>query len=404
MGLYSLTTATKKILRLTRRIRAVQGGTSASKTISILMILIDMAQADQTPTLTSVVSESMPHLRKGAMRDFRNIMMAHKYWREANWNASNSIYTFESGSQIEFFGADMPDKVRGPRRDRLFINECNNIPYESYDQLEVRTRQTIWLDWNPTTEFWFYTELQPMRPDDIDFITITYKDNEALDAEIVKSIEARKGNKNWWLVYGLGQLGEAEGRIYTGWQIIDEIPHEAQIKRRGLDYGYSNDPTAVVALYYHNGGWILDEELYQKGMQNDAIADFIKNLVHPNTLLRPDNNEPKSNDELKSRGINLLPAAKGKGSILQGIQFVQKERISVTKRSTNLIKEYRNYMWLTDPKTGKTINEPMDDFNHCMDAIRYAFEDLKGKEPEMVIIGYEEGLGGAQIPIYAFRD
>lgn len=209
--MFEATTATTKIAKLRKRIRAVQGGTSASKTISILLILIDMAQSDKTPTLTSIVSESFPHLKRGAMRDFLNIMGSHYYFKDALWNKTDYTYTFETGSKIEFFSADQPSKVRGPRRDRLFINECNNIPYEAFDQLEVRTKDLIFLDWNPTNEFWFYDELQPNRTD-VDHLTITYKDNEALDPNIVASIESHRNNRQWWRVYGEGQLGEVEDK------------------------------------------------------------------------------------------------------------------------------------------------------------------------------------------------
>src|SRR6476661_42479 len=195
--MFQLTTATKKISRLKKRIRAVQGGTSASKTISILLLLIDLAQRDTTPTITSVVSESFPHLKRGAIRDFLQIMQEHQYFKEANWNKTDCIYTFETGSKIEFFSADQPTKVRGPRRDRLFINEANTVPYETFEQLEVRTKEFVFLDWNPTTEFWFYTEVLGKR-DDVEHIIITYQDNEALDPAIVRSIEQRKANKNWF--------------------------------------------------------------------------------------------------------------------------------------------------------------------------------------------------------------
>ncbi len=153
--LYQITTATKKVASLKKKVRGIQGGTSASKTISILLTLIDKAQRDTTPTLTSIVSESTPHLKRGAIRDFKNIMQAHNYWKDSAWNATNSIYTFETGSQIEFFSADMPDKLRGARRDRCFINEANNVPLDAFDQLEVRTKEFIYLDWNPTNEFGF---------------------------------------------------------------------------------------------------------------------------------------------------------------------------------------------------------------------------------------------------------
>lgn len=374
--MFSLTSATKKIAALSKRIRAIQGGTSASKTISILLLLIHEAQSDKTPTLTSIVSESFPHLKRGVMRDFLAIMEQHRYFKDEAWNKTDFIYTFETGSKIEFFSADQPSKVRGPRRDRLFINEANNVPYEAFDQLEVRTKDYIYLDWNPTTEFWFYNEVQGKR-NDVDHIIITYRDNEALDGSIVRSIEQRKDNKAWWQVYGDGLLGEVETRIYTGWKVIDEVPHEARLERYGLDFGYSNDPTAIVAIYYYNGGYIWDEIAYQKGLSNKQIADILINLSK--AVVIADSAEPKSIDEIYSYGVTILPANKGPGSVLQGIQNVQQQQISITKRSVNLLKEYRNYVWITD-KEGRIINEPMDLYNHCMDGGRYAMESLKPKE------------------------
>ncbi len=373
--MFQETTAFNKIDALKKRIRIIQGGTSASKTISILLYLIAYAQTDVKPTLTSVVSESIPHLKRGAIRDFKKILQAHKYWKDKNWNVQDSTYTFESGSQIEFFSADNADKLRGGRRDRLFLNEANNCTFDSFEQLEVRTKEFVIIDYNPTIEFWALTEVNGKR-DDVDYIILTYKDNEGCPPEIVASIEQRMNRKGWWQVYGLGQLGEVEGKIYKDWAIIDEIPHEARLERRGLDYGYTNDPTAIVDVYRYNGGYIFDETCYQKGLSNKQIADVIRNLENPQTIVVPDSAEPKSNDELVSYGINILPANKGQGSVLQGIQYVQHQRISVTKRSVNIIREYRNYLWSTD-KNGKILNEPEHTFSHSMDAIRYAMESNK---------------------------
>lgn len=369
------TTATKKIFNLKKRIRIIAGGTSASKTISVLLWLIQRAQTNNDE-LISVISESFPHLKRGAIRDFINIMKEHAYFNDARWNRTDSIYTFETGSKIEFFSADQPGKVRGPRRDILFINEANNISYEIYTQLEVRTNKIVWLDYNPVSEFWVYTEI--LGKQDVDFITLTYKDNEALLDSIIQSIESRMHNKNWWKVYGEGQLGEAEGRIFTGWQIIEQIPHEARLERYGLDFGYTNDPTAIVALYRYNDGYIFDEITYQKGLSNRAIADILVNL--PSALVIADSSEPKSIDEIKDYGINILASQKGPGSVLQGIQYVQQQRISVTSRSTNLLKEYRNYLWLTD-REGKIINEPQDFLNHLLDAVRYSFNGQQIPKP-----------------------
>lgn len=371
---YSITTATKKIVSLNQKIRAVCGGTSASKTISILLYLIHRAQSDTEKTLTSVVAESTPHLKRGAMRDFKNIMIDHKYWNDDLWSATDSIYTFETGSKIEFFSSDQPDKLRGARRDRCFMNEANNMSLDTFDQLEVRTKEFMFLDWNPTNEFWFYTDIKDKRQD-VDFITLTYKDNEALSPEIISSIEARKNRAGWWKVYGLGELGEVEGKIYKDWEIIDHIPHQARRERRGLDFGYSNDPTAIVDLYYYNGGYILDEVCYQKGLSNRQISDII--LSKEDTVITvADSAEPKSIDEIKLYGITILPAQKGPGSISTGIQFVQDQKISMTKNSINLIKEYRNYMWKTD-KDGRIINVPDDGQNdHALDAARYALSSI----------------------------
>lgn len=369
--MYQATTATQKIQNLTKRIRAVSGGTSASKTISILIWLIGYSQTVENEVV-SVVSESLPHLKRGAIRDFLNIMQEHHYFDDKRWNKTDFTYQFETGTKLEFFSVDQPAKVRGPRRDVLFINEANNISYETYTQLEIRTSKIIFMDWNPVSEFWFYTELAPHV--DHDFLILTYKDNEALPSHVVQALEAYKRNKSWWRVYGEGLLGEAEGRIYTGWTILDEIPRESRLERVGLDFGYTNDPTAIVGLYKYNNGYIVDEILYRKGFSNKQIADVLGAVGA--TLVIADSAEPKSIDEIKSYGINILPSAKGRGSILQGIQNVQQTEMSVTKHSTNVIKEYRNYLWMTD-RDGKIINEPQAVWNHTMDAIRYGLDSFQ---------------------------
>jgi len=377
------TTATRKLLALNKRIRGISGGTSASKTISILLWLIDYAQVNKSKTI-SVVSETFPHLKRGAIRDFLTIMGEprpdHSYldiYGDEAWNKTDFIFTFPTGSKIEFFSADQPGKVRGPRRDVLFINEANNIAYETYTQLEIRTRDIVWLDWNPVTEFWFYTEVKDR--DNVDFLILTYKDNEALEESIIQSIEARRESKNWWRIYGEGQLGIYEGLIYPEWQDMDDIPAEARLVRYGMDFGYSNDPTAIVAIYQWNAAYIFDEILYRKGLSNKDIADIYLNL--DTSLVVADSAEPKSIDEIKSYGVNMIGSQKGQGSVLQGIQYVQEQKIFVTKRSTNIKAEQRGYLWLTN-KDGKIINEPQPFKNHLMDASRYGMESLKPRDEE----------------------
>jgi len=286
---------------------------------------------------------------------------------DSRWNKSDLVYTFETGSKIEFFSVDQPEKVRGPRRDRLFINEANNILYETFDQLEIRTRDLVFLDWNPVSEYWFYSDVKNRL--DVDHIILTYRDNESLDRSIVQSIELRRHNSNWWKVFGEGELGDSEGKIYRDWQIIDDIPHEARLVKKGLDFGYSNDPSALVDVYFYNGGYILDELLYQKGLSNKQLADVIQNSQKAPVIA--DSAEPKSIDEISAYGVLILPAQKGPDSVNQGIQFVQEQRMSVTKRSLNIIKEYRNYMWQTD-RSGKITNVPEHHLAHSLDAIRYA--------------------------------
>ena len=376
--MYRQTTAVRKLLGLSKRIRGIAGGTSASKTISIIQILIHQAQTDETPTLTSITSESVPHLKRGAMRDFLNIMQEHNYFKDANWNKSDFTYTFETGSKIEFFSLDMPHKVRGPRRDRLFINEANNIPVETFEQLEVRTKDVIWLDWNPTREFWFYTDYKD-KPN-VDFMVLTYKDNEALDGSIVASIESRRDNKAWWQVYGEGQLGEVEGKIYTNWKLDVDLPHEARLERRGLDFGYAHDPACLVDIYYYNGGYIVDELLFRVGMKNRQIADVILNQPDPNVLTVADSAEPKSIEEMQEYGVNVIGANKGPGSVTQGIQWVQGQQISVTKRSKNIREAYKNYMWKTD-RDGNILSEPDHYMSDAMDAIRYGLSTYR-PQPE----------------------
>lgn len=377
------TTATKKIFSLKKRIRAVTGGTSASKTISILVWIIDYAQLKKNSRkVVTIVSESYPHLAGGAIRDFENIMKDRGYWDDNCWNSTKHIYVFETGCKVEFLSVDTYGKAHGPRRDVLFINECNNLSYLIVDQLIARTNETIWLDWNPITEFWFYSDLFPNRKDSIDFITLTYLDNEALNKTMIEEIESHKNNKAWWTVYGLGQLGQLEGRIYTNWNVIDAIPEYARLVRYGLDFGYSIDPTVIIAIYYFQDSFILDEIAYQKGLSNKAIADILLNK--PRAMVCADSAEPKSIDEIASYGINIIGSKKGPGSVNQGIQYVQSQKISVTSRSLKTIKGYRNYLFITD-RNGNVINEPDDtvhEWSNPMDATRYGIESLKATAPK----------------------
>ena len=351
------------------------GGTSAGKTFGILPILID--RAIRTPMLEiSVVSESVPHLRKGALKDFLKIMKSTNRYIDKNYNKTHLTYTFENGSYIEFFSVDQEDKVRGPRRNVLYMNEANNNKFDTFHQLSIRTSHEIWLDFNPSNEFWAHEEL--MNDVDAEWLTLTYKDNEALPETIGREIEKAKEKAktssywaNWWEVYGLGQLGKLEGVIFNNWKAIDKIPDEAQLLGGGIDFGFTNDPTTLTAIYKWNGKYIFDELIYEKGLTNDKIAKKIKDFdIFQKVNIYCDSAEPKSIFELMSYGINARAAIKGADSIKFGINLLLQNDFYVTKESVNLINELRKYSW-DKSKEGKTMTYPIDDYNHVIDGIRY---------------------------------
>ena len=372
--MFQVTTAIKKLYKLKKRKKVIQGGTSAGKTFGILPILID--RCIRTPnTETSVVSESIPHLRRGAMKDFLKIMIATNRFRDSQWNRSALKYTFTNGSYIEFFSVEQPDKLRGARRSVLYVNEANNVPFEAYTQLSIRTSGDIWIDFNPTANFWAHKEV--VGNDDADFITLTYKDNEALPETIVADIEAAQHKAktstywaNWWKVYGLGQIGSLDGVCIPDWKEIKQLPTEARLLCGGMDFGYQNDPSTYIRLYKYNDAYIFDELVYQKKLLNIDISNIL-NQLEIDEIIYADSAEPKSIAELRTYRHKILPCKKGKDSIVYGVNLINQNKIFVTSRSKNLIKELQSYTWMKD-REGNTINKPIDAFNHCIDAARYA--------------------------------
>jgi phage terminase large subunit len=366
----TLTTAINKILRLKKRIKIIQGGTSAGKTFGILPVLIDKA-ARQNGLEISVVAESIPHLRRGALKDFLKIMKWTNRYYDERFNKTLLRYEFANGSVIEFFSADDSSKLRGARRDILYINECNKVTFESYNELAIRTNKEVYLDFNPANEFWVHKELKDDK--DSDFLILTYKDNEALDKEIVDQIENKRDKAatstywaNWWRVYGLGEIGSLEGVIFSNWKPIDVIPNEAKLIGIGLDFGYSVDPTAIIEIYNYNNTRIINELKYQTGLLNSDISK----LLPKDVTVYADSSEPKSIEEIRRYGITIKGVTKGKDSINYGIDVMQRQTYLVTSNSTNLIKELRSYTWDTD-KQGTRLNKPIDNFNHAIDALRY---------------------------------
>ena len=385
------TTAINKILKLNKFVKGIQGGTSAGKTFGILPILIN--KACKQPLLEiSVVAESIPHLKRGAMKDFKKIMNETGRWFDIRWNATDFKYSFANGSQIEFFSADNDAKLRGARRDILYMNECNNMTFHAYTELASRTKQNVYLDWNPTNEFWYHKEL--MNDSDVDFLIINYKDNEACPESalnfILKAKEKSTTSKfwdNWYKVYGLGQIGNLEGVIFDNWKQIDKIPIDAKLIGRGMDFGFTNDPTTCIDIYEYNNEFIFDERIYKTGLTNPDIWREFKTLgIDNNIYTIADSAEPKSIKELSSLGMRVIGAEKGKDSILFGIQRIQEKKFNVTSGSLNLIKELRAYTWAVD-KEGNKLNKPIDNFNHAIDAIRYYFNSKpKAKAPRSRLI------------------
>jgi phage terminase large subunit len=372
---FKYTTAIKRIRRMTARKKVIQGGTSAGKTYAILAVLINIAAKAKTEI--SVVSESIPHLRRGAMKDFGKVMQWTNRWRDEGWNKTLLTYTFANGSTIEFFSADQEAKLRGARRQVLYINEANNIEFEAYHQLAIRTSEAIYIDFNPVSEFWAHTEV--LAEQDSELIVLTYRDNEALPATIRDDIEAAQVKAatstywaNWWKVYGLGEVGSLQGVVFDDWQQVDGIDFAGdKLVAIGLDWGYTNDPTAVVAVYKRGSAILLHELIYQNGLTNQDIADHLRKLgIGRSWPIIADSAEPKSIEEVHRLGFNIHPATKGADSIRNSIDILKRQPLLVTRESTNLIKELRNYTWDTD-RTGASLGVPIDRYNHAIDAVRY---------------------------------
>lgn len=383
-----------------------RGGTRSGKTYSLLQFLHELIpKADKFGDVTSVVSESMPHLKRGAMRDFESIL-GHPLANDSRWNATDSIYTYDNGAKLEFFSVDTPDKVLGPKRKRLMENECNHIPYETHRQLAVRTTGIIFMDYNPASVFWCIEKVEPKA----NCITIhsTYLDNvdketgeSFLSPEQIAEIESNKDDKNWWKVYGKGEVGTLDGLIYD-FTLIDAMPPKGLDKPQtektdeelyadsldevqGLDFGFTNDPTARVQVYADHKRKVayIRERTFRTHMLNShIIADLQEDKVGRRVEIYADCAEPKSIAEISLAGFNVIGCDKDAPTKSDKLKFqllwMQGWKFYVTKDSINLIKELRNYTWAKD-KDGNSLNEPIDKFNHLLDALRYALWTKYGK-------------------------
>lgn len=379
----AITTALKRIeatLYEPTFYKVIQGGASAGKTFAIITLLISYCQS-YPDSLVTVVGLSYPHLEAGSIRDFTKIMKETNIWNPDLWNKSAKIYSFPNGSLLEFKSIDRMS-ARGPRRDVLFVNEANGISFETFQELATRTKDFCIVDFNPSAKFWAHEKLCEGLPSDTTHIILTYKDNEALTAREVDNIESHKPKKgeepsNWWVVYGLGQIGTLEGNVYSGWELSDNetIVAQGKLVRYGLDFGFSNDETALVAVYEMPDGKLgLVEKLYRKGLLGSQYGDILRrNEVDPNVLIVADSARPEIIAEIQKAGFRIIPCDKGPGSIVKGIDYVSQRQIVYS--GDNLKREYLSYAW-RKRKDGTQLDEPIDAYNHALDAVRYAVADL----------------------------
>jgi phage terminase large subunit len=381
--MFQRTTAINKMLAMTARKRVVQGGTSAGKTYGIIPIEIDYS-IKNPKTFTEFVAESIPAVKAGCVKIFKDVMQETGRWREDGWLGNPMQYTFTNGSVIKFSAYDTEGKAKASgKRDRLFLNEANHIPYNIAQALMIRSKE-VWIDFNPDNEFWAHTDV--LTEPNSEFLLLTYLDNEACPQETIEDINA-KVNKaffdpsqpwegdniknsfwaNWCKVYVRGEIGSLEGVIFNNWQTIDNVPEEARLLGLGLDFGFSNDPAAIIEVYKWNDKRIVNEVLYKTGLTNQELAKHIEK----NVTVYCDSAEPKSIKELRLSGVNAIATKKGRDSINYGIQLMQDQEYLITSKSINLISELRKYTWEKDKRSGEQLTKPIDNFNHAIDALRY---------------------------------
>lgn len=364
-----------------------EGGTASSKTYSILQLLVLIAQNCKSRLLISVVSESSPHLKRGAVRDFFNILDEDQD-NNRRYNKTEKTYTFGKGI-IEFFGADEADKVRGPRRDILFINEANNVPWETARGLDIRTNKFTFCDWNPVGEFWAH-EHWVGQPENA-YIHSTYLDAiDVIPKEVVQNIESNKDkDPNWWNIYGLGRLGKIEGLVYHLFSQIDDLPNQGDLVY-GLDFGFSGDPSSLTRHKIFGEEIYSQELFYERGLTNqDICAKMVELGVVKSDEIWADSAEPKSIEEIYQQGFNVKGATKGPGSVEYGHQKVRQYKQFWTKDSLNCIKEQRNFRYIPD-KNGKLTEKTTHIYSHGMDSRRYAvmgFSEVA--EPEEAVVVYD---------------
>lgn len=368
--------------------KVIQGGMRAGKTMAIMMVLTGYAESYKNSKIT-VVGQSYGHLKDGPIDDFKKIMQGTNRWNDERFNKTELNYEFSNGSVIQFRSIDKM-KAHGLSRDVLFVNEANAFTYETFDQLASRTEDFVIVDYNPTSKFWAHEELvEGGHKDRTSFTILTYMDNEALPKQLVENIESHKPKageepSNYWTVYGLGQIGSLEGNIYSGWEeVYPDIIRtlSGHLVRYGLDFGFSNDETAMVAVYDLGENKLgVVELLYKKGMLGSQYAETLMSQnIDPNVLIVADSARPEIIAEIKNAGFRIIGADKNSGSVKRGIDRVSQRQILYCGQ--NLKREYLSYAW-RKKRSGEILDEPEDGNDHLMDALRYAIDDLSKKRIE----------------------
>jgi phage terminase large subunit len=349
-----------------------QGGTSSGKTYAIMQNLFLHAIEEPNQVITTV-GQDIPNLKVGALRDAENIVDSSKLLQQyiSSYNKTDRIFHFFNGSVLEFKSYDDWQDAKSGKRDYLFMNEANGIPKPIWDELYFRTKKKSYLDYNPNTEFWVHSDL--IGKDNVQLIISDHRHNTFLDQKIHDKIEAIE-DPELWKVYARGLTGKLEGVIFRDYNVISNVSLDAKLIGYGLDFGYTNDPTALIAMYNQNGELVLDELIYEKRLLNVDISNRLRELNIGGTIIA-DSAEPKSIAELQSYGWMVEPAKKGQDSIRQSINTLKRYKINVTQSSHNLKKELNNFKWKQN-KDGKLENVPVDFLNHAIDATRYVCLNL----------------------------
>ena len=373
------TSKTYRDIESSKRICILQGGTRSSKSFSALQWLLVRALIEPNIVI-SIVRKSFPSMRVSIMRDWQTILKQLEIWSDDNWSATEHIYQFDNGSMVEFMSIDSSEKRKGSARDYLFIDECNELSREDYFQLFIRTRKKTIIAYNPSfgTNHYIFNEIQT-HPESSLYIS-TFLDNPFLEKSIIEEIERLKWiNPEYYKIYGLGLPGNNVGTIFTA-ELVEQIPDEAKFVAFGMDFGFSIDPSTLVAVYKWNENLYFEELLYKKGLVTSEIIAELKSLDVQRNPIWGDSAESRLIEELYRAGFNIKPVKKGKDSIKMGIDIMHQHKLHILKSSVNIVREFSEYVWTVD-KNGNFENIPVDYSNHAIDAIRYVcMEQLNQKK------------------------